>query len=108
MRRALLAFLLWPALLLAGCTPPLTAEDARPFQSCAVDADCTVDLLSCDGCGAEVPIAAARQQDFEALRGCWEPAFPTHSSCKGLGRGGGGVRCLGGRCAFRPFGPQGQ
>lgn len=108
-RRPPLVFLLrvlllagWP---LAGCTPALTADDARPFQACTVDADCGFDALSCDGCGAQVAIANARRQDFEALRGCWQPGPLPTTNCK-LDVGPAG--CRGGRCSPVPRAPSTQ
>jgi hypothetical protein len=100
-----LAILLIGALPLVACTPALTAEDARPFQACAVDTDCTTDSLSCDGCGGVAAIASTQQPRSASKAACWEtPVDPFTSRCKGIGVGGQPV-CLAGRCSLLPGRP---
>jgi len=99
------------ALLLGSCTPPLTADDALPFQDCVQDSDCTFDSLDCNtSCGgANIAVNAAKQESFDQMKGCWPPstslddcAFnPSIFSCST-------PVCSAGRCALANNGCQGE
>ena len=106
MIRPPLAILLATALPLVACTPPLTFEDARPFQACAVDEGCTIESLACDGCGGSVTIANSQLANFEALRGCWQSPVGSVANCKGVGFGGA-TSCVAGQCVFGGHPPNG-
>jgi hypothetical protein len=105
------------ALAAFGCTPPLTADDALPYQTCSVDSDCVADSLDCSNCGTPIAVNAAKQVEFDQFRGCWPPST-SNSEC-GIGLegsppsnfGGFGCQapiCAAGRCAIANNNCQGE